>query len=596
MQGGALGEALRARHSAQKVAALQAALDGPIRLLRPVCQQAAVAVTRRYCELAEAVAAGIDETRDHLAHKEQRRLDRLARAQSGFTAAEEARLALLQAPVEAMVARGCDEVLVRAVLKDLAPAACRDLDQLLDRVQKRDAKFHSEIVAAVKDTVVCGEVPNIPLSYLRRWTDGFSEQKCIGRGGNGLVFEGVFSDGRVAGRVAVKCITLARVPLKEAGQRADVLARINREVAILQSFRHPNIIRLVGLHLPGLQARQTEAGLGRVALVYELATKGSLLDCLADPLRAAELDWRRRVQVLHGVASALNYMHCRDPAQPAFHRDVKSANIALTDALAAKLIDCGLAKQQPPGDAAADFTQMSRTGQLFFSPGYACPQYLGGQPYDAACEVFTGKAQRPGLHDGDSDTVAAMAADQRAGEWSPAVVAALRELVGGCLQKHSRRIPTVVLVLRRLTAVLREHCSWSAAELRMEQELARLRASLDCAEAAAGGRENASSAAAAARRLPRSTSTGKAAAAAVVGPGLSVAHCMPASTPQQGVLRRQRGPPVLGGVPRPLQGARQPRGLRAVPALGRARGRVLLGQGRRDPLRRRGAGAVPAGL
>ncbi len=135
---------------------------------------------------------------------------------------------------------------------------------------------------------------------------------------------------------------------------------------------------------------------------------------------------------------------------------------------------------------------MSRTGQLFFSPGNACPQYLGGLPYDAACEVFslgvvvaevlTGQAQRPGLHDGDSDTVAAMVPDQRAGEWSPVVVAALRELVGGCLQKHSRRIPTMVLVLRRLTALLKEHCSWSTAELRMEQELARLRASLDSVE------------------------------------------------------------------------------------------------------------------
>ena len=60
-----------------------------------------------------------------------------------------------------------------------------------------------------------------------------------------------------------------------------------------------------------------------------------------------------RVRIAAGLARAINFLHCHDPAGPAFHRDVKSANVALTLDLAPKLIDCGLAKYAPDGPAGA---------------------------------------------------------------------------------------------------------------------------------------------------------------------------------------------------------------------------------------------------
>jgi serine/threonine protein kinase len=47
------------------------------------------------------------------------------------------------------------------------------------------------------------------------------------------------------------------------------------------------------------------------------------------------------------VSRALNYLHCHDPRGPAFHRDVKSANIVLNLGLSPKIIDCGLSKFIP---------------------------------------------------------------------------------------------------------------------------------------------------------------------------------------------------------------------------------------------------------
>ena len=72
----------------------------------------------------------------------------------------------------------------------------------------------------------------------------------------------------------------------------------------------------------------------------------------------------------------LNYLHSRVKERPAYHRDVKSANIVLTESLEAKLIDCGLAKYIPSDLSTASVTKI---GQLLIwvardldAPAYIC--------------------------------------------------------------------------------------------------------------------------------------------------------------------------------------------------------------------------------
>ena len=107
---------------------------------------------------------------------------------------------------------------------------------------------------------------------------------------------------------------------------------VKREVVLLSEFRHPNIIRLLGYHLPDsfnsvfrTSTSSESNSASYPCLVYELASKGSLDSHLSDDERALQLPWMLRLSILSGIANALNYLHCRDRSHPAYHRDIKSA-------------------------------------------------------------------------------------------------------------------------------------------------------------------------------------------------------------------------------------------------------------------------------
>ena len=130
-----------------------------------------------------------------------------------------------------------------------------------------------------------------------------------------------------------------------------------REVSVLSDFRHPNIIRLLAYSIPPARADIPRLP---ICLVYELGANGGLNTNLRIDARASFLMWPVRLRIALEVSSALNYLHCRVQGRPAYHRDVKSANIVLTESLEAKLIDCGLAKYIPDD---GDPHSMTKTGE-----------------------------------------------------------------------------------------------------------------------------------------------------------------------------------------------------------------------------------------
>jgi serine/threonine protein kinase len=86
-------------------------------------------------------------------------------------------------------------------------------------------------------------------------------------------------------------------------------------------FKHPNIIRLLGYTVVGVDQGAD------LCIVYEMGSRGSLGSNLRDDNKAKLLTWRDRVRVACGLASALNYLHCLQPGNPVYHRDVKSDNV-----------------------------------------------------------------------------------------------------------------------------------------------------------------------------------------------------------------------------------------------------------------------------
>jgi serine/threonine protein kinase len=323
-----------------------------------------------------------------------------------------------------------------------------------------------------------------------RWTNNFSDERKIGEGAFGDVFEGILADSlnQRQARVAVKRLKPEiRLQGDEEEQRAAVSC-IRREIHVLSSFHHPNIIRLLG-------HTSTSVGVAQeLCLVYELGY-ASLDKMLTDDEKAHDLTCRVRIRIAADISRALNYLHSHHPRGPAFHRDVKSANIVLTLALRPKLIDCGLSKFVP--DQNSRGTIMSTRGASIGTPGYMCTTYLRTHKFDAKSENFSygivllelllGRVQGLGEDDLygiyiEEETPISNDLDMRAGLWIPECAEQLENLARECLSKYSKRIATMMAVMRRLIELEKEFCSATAEELRltrlaveMQRELETLR-------------------------------------------------------------------------------------------------------------------------
>ncbi|KAM2033685.1 hypothetical protein ACFX1T_015534 [Malus domestica] len=183
-------------------------------------------------------------------------------------------------------------------------------------------------------------------------TRNFSEDRIIGRGGFGTVYQGVLPDGRV---VAVK-------KLLREGLEGEREFRAEMEVLSGNGFGwpHPNLVTLHGWCLYGSEK----------ILVYEYMEGGTLEDFITDRVG---LTWRRRVDVAVDVARALVFLH--HECFPAIvHRDVKASNVLLDKDGKARVTDFGLARIVDAGNTHVS-TMVAGT------VGYVAPEY--GQTWQA---------------------------------------------------------------------------------------------------------------------------------------------------------------------------------------------------------------------
>jgi serine/threonine protein kinase len=335
----------------------------------------------------------------------------------------------------------------------------------------------------------------LPIELIRKWTRNFSQE--LDRGAFGVVYKGFVTTARGeteeeatmttggftrrACSVAVKNFNMDAIGVVSmvAGSGGDTAAKkdatrfiesVLREIRVLSSFNHPNIIRLVGYSLPSEeQCRDRDGGAKHASLVYECADRGGLHKMLQNDATAVELTWYHRIQVALGVAKGLSYMHHRDRDHPAYHRDIKAANVALTQAFVPKIIDCGLAKYVPEIKMESIH---SATGARFGTVGYMCPKYCktANLTYDAKCEVYafgillleliSGHVQGT-LGDNLEDHLEeeSLVPDARAG-WPTAVtkgtdpVPPLLKLASECVKVYSKRRHDMRAVARELSAIL----------------------------------------------------------------------------------------------------------------------------------------------
>lgn len=147
---------------------------------------------------------------------------------------------------------------------------------------------------------------------LQKATGNFNEANLIGRGSFGLVYKGTLSNGSV---IAIKRLETrpGRKDLEERSWKAEVEA--------LGKVRHKNLVPLLGVCVHR----------GERLLVFEYFSQGSLDRRLHHPkVGEAVLTWVDRMNIARGICRGLIYLH-NGIRPPMVHRDIKAANILLTD-------------------------------------------------------------------------------------------------------------------------------------------------------------------------------------------------------------------------------------------------------------------------
>ncbi|KAI3412483.1 uncharacterized protein J3R85_017302 [Psidium guajava] len=191
-------------------------------------------------------------------------------------------------------------------------------------------------------------------------TNHFSQTSRLGAGGFGSVYKGTLSTGQ---EVAIKRLS------KNSGQGPD---EFMNEVLLIARLQHRNLVGLVGCCIEGEERM----------LIYEYMPNKSLDYFIFDHDRSSSLAWKRRFDIILGIARGLLYLH-QDSNLQVIHRDLKASNILLDVNMNPKISDFGLARIFRGDDTEAE------TRRIVGTYGYMSPEYVLDGKFSVKSDVFS---------------------------------------------------------------------------------------------------------------------------------------------------------------------------------------------------------------
>ncbi|KAJ0538257.1 putative protein kinase RLK-Pelle-DLSV family [Helianthus annuus] len=284
------------------------------------------------------------------------------------------------------------------------------------------------------------------LHQIAKATGNFSINNKIGEGGFGPVYKGVLEDGQ---EVAIK-------RLSETSKQG--IDEFKNEVICIAKLQHRNLVKLLGYCVHG----------NEMILIYEYMANKSLDTILFDEPRNYLLDWPQRLNIIHGIARGILYLH-QDSRLRIIHRDLKAGNILLDDDLNPKISDFGLARKFVGSDTSA------MTKKVVGTYGYISPEYAVHGQFSVKSDVFSfgvlvleivsGKKNREFSHKDHNDNLLGHAwrlyKEGRVSELMDAslhdscnVSQVLRSIHVGllCVQHHPNDRPTMLSVVLMLVS------------------------------------------------------------------------------------------------------------------------------------------------
>jgi serine/threonine protein kinase len=187
--------------------------------------------------------------------------------------------------------------------------------------------------------------------------DKYEILEVVGKGGMATVYK--------AKQLSLNRLVAIKVVHPNLIHDTEFLNRFHREAQMAASLNHPNIVMIYD-----------EGSLNGVHFIAMEYLEGKDLHCILQ--EKGKLSVEHTISIIKPIAEALDFAHSKGLV----HRDVKSANILVTDSGRPVLTDFGIAH-------AASGTKITLAGSVIGTPEYMSPEQAEGKDLDGRSDIFS---------------------------------------------------------------------------------------------------------------------------------------------------------------------------------------------------------------